>query len=47
MRERLTTLGELVGMSAVTIGAWDLSRSFGLIVGGVCLVVVSFLEADG
>lgn len=46
MRQRLTTVGELVGMVAVTVGAWDLSRALGLIVGGVCLVAVSYLEAD-
>lgn len=45
MRERLTTLGELAGAALVTVGAWDLARPLGLIVGGLTLIGVSYLEA--
>jgi hypothetical protein len=36
----MSAFAQFVGLAAVTVGAWDLSRSAGLIVGGVGLVVL-------
>lgn len=44
MRERATTLAELAGMSSITAGVYMLSLPAALVVGGVFLVVIGFLE---
>lgn len=43
MRDRLTTLGELVGFGVGVVGFGMLSPALGLIAAGAGLVLVSFL----
>ena len=46
MRDRLTTVGELAGATSIVVGCCLAWLPFGLIVGGVALVAVSYLAGD-
>ena len=45
MRDVLTTVAEAAGALSVTVGAFLIDVSFGLIVGGVVLIVGSYISA--
>jgi hypothetical protein len=45
-RSAVTTFGEYAGAATVTVGAWDIYRPAGLIVGGAFVAFFSWLVGE-
>lgn len=43
---RVTTAGEVAGGGLITVGAWDIYRPAGLVVGGALLAFVCWLVGE-